>query len=68
MPFDSAKYRKRQRRKRQSVAAKREKSHTPGSCHKRQKTQTPTPQALIRDRKTRKVANAKVHNRYTNLT
>jgi len=39
-----------------------------GSCHKRQKAQAPTPQAPIRNRKTRKVANAKAHNRYTNLT
>jgi len=39
-----------------------------GSCHKRQKAQAPTPQAPIRNRKTRKVANAKVQNRYTNLT
>jgi len=39
-----------------------------GSCHKRQKPQAPAPQAPIRNRKTRKVANAKVHNRYTNLT
>jgi len=38
-----------------------------GSCHKRQKAQAPTPQAPIRNRKTRKVANAKVRNRYTNL-
>ena len=38
-----------------------------GSCHKRQKAQAPTPQAPIRNRKTRKVANAKV-NRNTNLT
>jgi len=34
-----------------------------GSCHKRQKRQAP-----IRNRKMRKAANAKVHNRYTNLT
>jgi len=39
-----------------------------GSCHKRQKAQAPTPQAPICNRKTRKVANAKVQNRYTNLT
>jgi len=39
-----------------------------GSCHKRQKPQAPTPQAPIRDRKTRKVANAKGLNRNTNLT
>jgi len=39
-----------------------------GSCHKRQKPQEPTPQAPIHNRKTRKDANAKVHNRYTNLT
>jgi len=31
-----------------------------GSCHKRQKPQAPTPQAPIRNRQTRKVANAKV--------
>ena len=40
----------------------------PGSCHKRQKPQAPTPQASIRDRQTRKVANAKGLNRNTNLT
>ena len=34
-----------------------------GSCHKRQK-----PQAPIRNRQTRKVANAKGLNRKTNLT
>ena len=39
-----------------------------GSCHKRQKPQAPTPQAPIRNRKTRKVANAKGLNRNTNLT
>jgi len=39
-----------------------------GSCHKRQKPQAPTPQAPIRNRQTRKVANAKVLNRNTNLT
>jgi len=39
-----------------------------GSCHKRQKEQAPTPQAPIRNSKTRKVANAKVRNRCTNLT
>jgi len=39
-----------------------------GSCHKRQKPQAPTPQAPIRNRKMRKVANAKVLNRNTNLT
>jgi len=38
------------------------------SCHKGQKPQAPTPQAPIRNRQTRKVANAKVRNRYTNLT
>jgi len=31
----------------------------PGRCHKRQKPQAPTPQAPIRNRQTRKVANAK---------
>jgi len=30
-----------------------------GSCHKHQKPQAPTPQAPIRNRQTRKVANAK---------
>jgi len=40
----------------------------PGSCHKRQKPQAPTPQAPIRNRETRKVANAKGLNRNTNLT
>jgi len=30
-----------------------------GSCHKRQKPLAPTPQAPIRNRQTRKVANAK---------
>jgi len=39
-----------------------------GSCHKRQKAQAPTPQAPIRNRQTRKVANAKVLNRNINLT
>jgi len=39
-----------------------------GSCHKRQKPQAPTPQAPIRNRQTRKVANAKSLNRNTNLT
>jgi len=44
-----------------------------GSCHKRQKTQAPTPKAPtpqepIRNRQTRKVANAKGLNRNTNLT
>jgi len=39
-----------------------------GSCHKRQKAQAPTPRAQIRNRQTRKVANAKVLNRNTNLT
>ena len=39
-----------------------------GSCHKRQKPQAPTPQAPIRKRQTRKVANAKGLNRTTNLT
>jgi len=37
-----------------------------GCYHKRQKPQAPTPQAPIRNRQTRKVANAKVLNR--NLT
>jgi len=39
-----------------------------GSCHKRQKPQAPTPRAPIRNRQTRKVANAKGLNRNTNLT
>jgi len=39
-----------------------------GSCHKRQKQQAPTPQAPIRDNQTRKVANAKVLIRNSNLT
>jgi len=39
-----------------------------GSCHKRQKLQAPTPQVPIRIRQTRKVSNAKVYNRNTNLT
>jgi len=30
-----------------------------GRCHKRQKPQAPTPQAPIRNRQTRKVANAR---------
>jgi len=34
-----------------------------GSCHKRQKPQAPTPQAPIRNRQTRQVANAKGLNR-----
>ena len=38
-----------------------------GSFHKRQKPQAPTPQAPIRNRQTRKVANAKGLNRNTNL-
>jgi len=38
-----------------------------GSCHKRQKAQAPTPRAPIRNRQTRKVANAKNLNRNTNL-
>jgi len=39
-----------------------------GSCHKVQKPQAPTPQAPIRNRQSRKVANAKGLNRNTNLT
>jgi len=39
-----------------------------GSCLKHQKSQAPTPQAPIRNRQTRKVANAKGLNRNTNLT
>jgi len=39
-----------------------------GGCHKRQKSQAQTPQSPIRNRQTRKVANAKVRNRYANLT
>jgi len=38
-----------------------------GSCHKRQKPQAPTPQAPVRNRQTRKVANAKALNRNTTL-
>ena len=44
------------------------KYETTGSCHKRQKPHAPTPQAPIRNRQTRKVANAKGLNRNTNLT
>jgi len=39
-----------------------------GSCHKRQPPQAPTPQAPIRNRETKKVANAKLHNCYANLS
>jgi len=39
-----------------------------GSCHKRKKPQVPAPQAPIRNRQTRKVADAKGLNRNTNLT
>jgi len=39
-----------------------------GSCHKRQKSQAPTPQAPIRNHQTKKVANAKGLNRNTDLT
>jgi len=39
-----------------------------GSCHKRHKPQAPTPKAPIRNRQTRKVANAKGLNGNTNLT
>jgi len=39
-----------------------------GTCYKRQKPQAPTPQAPNRNRQTRKIANAKVLNRNTNLT
>jgi len=49
-------------------ATPRDQTQKPGSYHKRQKAQAPTPQAPMCNRKTRKVANAKVHNRYTNLT
>ena len=42
--------------------------YSKGSCHKRQKPQAPTPQAQIRNRQTRKVANVKGLNRNTNLT
>jgi len=41
---------------------------TLSSGHKRQKPQAPTPQAPIRNRQTRKVANAKGLNHNTNLT
>ena len=34
-----------------------------GSCHRRRKPQAPTPQAPVRNRQTRKVANAKVRIR-----
>jgi len=37
------------------------------SCNKRPKPQAPTPQVPIPNGQTRKVANAKVLNRYTNL-
>jgi len=37
-------------------------------CQKREKPQAPTPQAPIRNRQTKKVANAKGLNRITNLT
>jgi len=37
-----------------------------GSCHNRQKPRAATSQAPIRNRQTRKVANFKVRNRYTN--
>ena len=40
----------------------------PSSGHKRQKPQAPTPQAPIRNRQTRKVANAKGLYRNTNLS
>ena len=46
----------------------RKRYYQSGSCHKRQKAQAPTPRAPIRNRQTRKVANAKVLNRNTNLT
>jgi len=39
-----------------------------GSWHQRQKPQAPRPQAPIRNRQTRKVANAKGLKRNTNLT
>jgi len=39
-----------------------------GNCHKHQKPQAPTPQAPIRNRQTRKVANVKGLNRNTNRT
>jgi len=50
------------------VAPKTSEDIDVGSCHKRQKPQAPTPQAPIRNRQTRKVANAKGLNRNTNLT
>jgi len=43
-------------------------THFTGSSHKRQNPQAPTPQAPIRNRQTRKVANAKGLNSNTNLT
>jgi len=48
--------------------ANSEDRHSVGSCQKRQKPQALTPQAPIRNRQTRKVANAKALNRNTNLT
>ena len=39
-----------------------------GSCHKRQKPQAPTSQAPVRNRQTRKKANARGLNHNTNLT
>ena len=39
-----------------------------GSCHKRHKPQAPTPQTPVRNRQTRKVANAKGLSRNSNLT
>jgi len=62
--FDSAKNHKRQRRKRQSVTAKREKSQTRGAFDSAKNQQAPTPQAPVRNRQTRKVANAKVRIGY----
>jgi len=53
---------------RQKVAVNSFIANWRGSCHKRQKPQAPTPQAPIRNRQTRKVANAKGLNRNTNLT
>jgi len=53
----SAKKHKRQRRKRQSVTAK---TRTVGGYSIAPKAQAPTPQAPVRNRQTRKVANAKV--------
>jgi len=51
----------------ESTVPKLDKAHS-DSCHKRQKLQAPTPQAPIRNRQTRKVANAIGLNCNANLT